>query len=494
MIKRKRTMTFISLLAGAAMLLSACGDAASTATPVPAATNTAAAAAPTNTTAAEAEPTNTTAAARATATEAMAGTTPTSGGGDVSDFDPSTVTKMEVEDGATLRISGWSSTPAELEIVRQQLDRFSQVYPDVTVNYEPQPDQYDAKLKAQISGGTEPDVFYVSPGLADELIGANKLLKLNDAMDEVGLSQDDYYENLISIFSREADVYGLPKDFGTLAVFYNTELSKEAPKEDWTWDDYKAWAAANTTGTDINTKVFGTMHPTDVARFWAFAYANGAEMVNADGTTTGVNSPEAVAALEWYYSLYKDGTAGRQQDVGASWPGEAFGKERAAAVIEGGWLIPYLADPANGFDVEYAASPLPFAPSGKQGNLLFTNAYSAAANSKFPMAAAALVAFLSGPQNQYEVLKTGFALPTIKNNVVNGEEVPFAEDPYFDTHPNDAVLMSALDYGQAAYYGPNTDKMFSIINQALEKVYLNGVAPKEALDQAASEINDLLQQ
>lgn len=493
MIKRKRTATFLSLLAVLAMLLSACGSDASTATPVPpAATNTTMAAEPTATEAmAESTPTEAM-SSEATPTEAMAGTTPTMGGGD-STFDPSTVTKLEVESGATLRISGWSSTPAELDIVRAQLARFSQVYPDVKVNYEPLPDQYDAKLKAQVSGGTEPDVFYVSPGLADELIGANKLMKLNDAMSKAGLSKDDFYENLIGIFSRGDDVYGLPKDFGTLAVFYNTELAKEEPKAGWTWDDYKAWAQANTSGDDPNTKVFGTMHPTDPARWWAFAVANGAKMVNDDGTTTGVNSPEAVASLEFYYGMYKDGFASRQQDVSAGWPGEAFGKERAAAVIEGGWLIPYLADPNNGFDVTYKAAPLPTAPSGKQGDLLFTNAYSASANSKYPMAAAALVTFLSGPQNQYEVLKTGFALPTIKNSMVNGQSTPFSEDPYFSTHPNDAVLMSALEYGEAFYYGPNTDKMATILTQALESVYLNGVAPKDALDTAASEINDLLQ-
>jgi len=486
--KHKNFMLVIALMLVFSLVLSACGAETATPTattaPAAAATDTPAAAAPTDTPAAAA-PTDTPAAAAETPTKAA-------GGGTVGEFDASKVKKTEVEQGATLRISGWSSTPAELDIVRAQLDRFKQVYPDVTVNYEPNPDQYDAKLKAQVSGGTEPDVFYVNPQLADELIDANKLMKLNDYMSTAGISKGDYYESLIGIFSKGDDVYGLPKDFGSLAVFYNTDMAKEKPKADWTWDDYKTWAQANVQNADDpNAKVFGSMHPPDLARWLAFALANGAKIISDDGKSTDINSPAAVESLQFYYGMYKDGIAGRQQDVAAGWPGEAFGKKRAAAVIEGGWLVPFLADPKNGFDVKYEAAALPKAPSGGRGNLLFTNAYSASANSKFPKAAAALVIFLSGPENQLEVLKTGFALPTIKNAP---DGTPFAEHSYFNDHPTDAVLMDTVNYGKAFYFGPNTGKINEVINQALESVYLQGTDPKQALDDAAAEVNDLLNQ
>jgi multiple sugar transport system substrate-binding protein len=165
------------------------------------------------------------------------------------------------------------------------------------------------------------------------------------------------------------------------------------------------------------------MHPPDNARWLAFAVANGVKVV--DGDTTDINSPAAVEALDFYASMVKDGTAGQPSDVGAGWPGEAFGKKRAAAVIEGGWMVPFLSDPQGGFnDVKYSAAPMPMSPSGNRGNLLFTNAYSASANTKFPKAASALILFLSGIDNQREVLKIGFALPTIKG---------FENDPYFES-------------------------------------------------------------
>src|SRR5439155_14047460 len=115
-------------------------------------------------------------------------------------------------------------------------------YPGVTVNYEPVPDNFDTKIRAMVQGGTEPDVFYVSPPVADELMDAGKLLKLNDYMNQAGRKKADYFDAMINIFSRSDDVYGLPKDFGAIADFYNTDMMAKtgatAPKDGWTQDDY----------------------------------------------------------------------------------------------------------------------------------------------------------------------------------------------------------------------------------------------------------------
>jgi multiple sugar transport system substrate-binding protein len=490
MARHKHLAKLAALMLIPTMVLTACGTEA---TPT-----TAPAAAPTDTTAPVAAATDT-AAPSAPATDtpgSAAGATATTGGTGTgtsgSTFDPSKVKKLDVEPGATLRITGWSSTPAEIQIVQDQLNRFKQVYPDVTVNYEPTPGDYDAKFKTMISGNTEPDVFYLKPQLSPDLMDNGRLIDLKPYMDQAGVKKSDYYEQLVDIFSDGDKIYGLPKDVGTLVFFYNTDMAKSKPKDNWTWDDYKAWAAENTEGTDVNTKVFGTMHNPDYARWVPFVLQNGGSVLSADGKSAAINSPEAVAALDFYYSMVKDGTAAQAQQIGVSWPGEGFGKKRAVGVSEGGWLIPYLNDPANGFNVKYAAAPLPTGAKGK-GDLLFTNAYAATTNSKFPKAAAALVLFLSGPENQREVMLTGFALPTLKVDAANGGRA-FKDDPYFKDHPNDAVLFNALDYGTVDYFGPQNSKIDEALNNAIQRVFRGDQSSKEALDQAAQEINDALKQ
>ena len=470
--KRKSFMPIITLMVVISMMLTACGGEP--------------AAAPTATTAPVTEQaTNTPQAATEQATNTPAAAAEeTPGGGMVGgDFDPSKVKKIEVESGATLRVSGWGN-PSEQQVTRDMLDRFTKVYPDVKINYEPIPDDYTTKLKTQISGGSEPDVFYVDAVLADELIDSSKLLKLNDSMTAAGVKKGDYYDTLINIFSRGEDVYGLPKDFGTLAAFYNTGLAKSAPKANWNWNDFKAWAQENTTGDDPNSKVYGTMLLPDNARFLAFALANGVKIVK-DDNTTDINSPEAIEALDFYYGMVKEGmAAGSAEDLSVGWPGEAFGKERIVSALEGGWMVPFLADPQGGYgDVKYTAVALPQSNKGGKGNLLFTNAYSASAITKFPKAAAALVAFLAGPENQGAVLRSGFALPTIKG---------FEGDAYFKDHPVDAVLFESLNYGTVHYFGKNHGKILDSINNALKSVFSGAADSKTALDNAAGEINDLL--
>jgi len=421
---------------------------------------------------------------------AMTGETPTAMTS-MAGFDPSKVKTMDVEAGATLRLSGWSSSPAELKVVSDTLGMFKQVYPNVTVNYEPVPDNFDTKIRAMVQGGTEPDVFYVSPPVADELMDAGKLLELTPFMTQMGHSKADYFDAMINIFSRGDKVYGLPKDFGAIADFYNTDMMAKtntaAPKDGWTQDEYKAFAKSMTQGSDPNTKVFGVMHPIDYARWLNFALANGATVLSADGKTAAINSKAAVDTLTWYRSLNDDGTAAIPADVGAGWAGEAFGKGRSASTIEGGWLIPYLADPKNGFSVKWDVAPLPVGTGGKQGGLLFTNAYGASANTKFPKASAALVQFLAGPEVQGAVLHTGFALPTLKS---------FSSDPYFQTNDPVAkasrVIYAVGAYGVPDYYGPNNGKIQDALNHATERFFKKTQTAQEALDQAADEINKLL--
>lgn len=493
MLGRKRFALVFALFFVFSMLLSACGGEAATPTTgtgasTGAATDTPAAAAAATDTPAAAAATDTPASAAAAATDtpaAMAGETPTSGTGGTgtTTFDPTKVKKLQVESGATLRITGWSSTPAEIQIVQDQIARFKQVYPDVQVNYEPTAGDYVAKFSTMVSAGTEPDVFYLQPQQAPDLMDAGRLLDLKPAMDEAGIQKTDYYEQLVNIFSNGDKIYGLPKDWGTLAFFYNTDMAKSAPPDGWNWDAYKKWVADNTTGTDKNTKVYGTMHQPDYARFVPFVLQNGGSVVSADGKSCAFNSQQAQDALTFYYGMIKDGTAGQASDVGASWPGEAFAKKRAVGVSEGGWLVPFVNDPKSGFNVNFKAVALPVGPTGTKGDLLFTNAYAATTKTKYPKAAAALVVFLSGEENERAVMETGFALPALKS---------FKGDPYFQSHPNDAVLFSALDYGKVDFYGPNNAKIDTAMNNALERVFRGQQDVKAALDQACSEIDPLL--
>jgi len=369
---------------------------------------------------------------------------------------------------------------------KDALARFNQVYPDVKITYEPQPSDYQTKLLAQVRGGAEPDVFYVDPGLVYQFIPNNVLLDLTPALQETGRSKDDYFPTLIDTFvSKDGKIYGLPKDFGSLALFYNTETVKTPPKEGMTQDDFATWVKDNNSGSG-QTQVFGFSADPDFERWGAFALANGGKII--DNNKCVINSDIGVATLDYWYGMYKDKVATIPADVGASWSGEALAKKRIASTAQGGWLIPFLNDPKANFGVKFDAVSLPVGKTGQKADLLFFNAWAASAKSKFPKAAAALALFLASRENEGAILQTGFALPTLKG---------FENDPYFQgtgvTNKISALLYKTAEYGTPDYYGGvNDSKIKKAINDATQRVFAKQQTSKQALDQACQEVDPLL--
>src|SRR5262249_55540252 len=143
-----------------------------------------------------------------------------------------------------------------------------------------------------------------------------------------------------------------------------------------------------------------------------------------------------------WYSFKKDGTGELFKEMGKGWCGEAFSGKNAAMVVEGGWLVPFMADPANGgTDLKYSAIPLPIPQGGKPGTWLFNNAFAANGKAQYPQAAAALVLFLTSAMNEKALIPSGLASPSLK---------ALANDPFFTNDPVQKVLVEQGQTGQLA--------------------------------------------
>lgn len=486
MVAPKRVSGLILLLALLVPLLAACGGGGTTASPTAATGGgEAATAAPAATAGSAEQPTamaEPTAASGGAAT-AMPEATAASGG------EAMNAPKIAVEDGAELRVSSWGN-PSEQKVNTDSFARFNEIYPNVKITYEPQPDNFQTKIKADFAGSTEPDVFYLDSSLMTALAPNDLLLPLDDAMAEGGVKTGDYVGDLVSLFQQDGKTYALPKDQGSLALFVNNDMAQKAgvdPASLKTWDDVTA-AAKKMTAGDGPAKVYGMCANADSQRGTAFILQTGNPIIQ-DGKAV-FNQDNAVKAIDWWYAFKKDGTGELFKELGAGWCGEAFAKGRVAMVVEGGWMLPFLADPNNGADsMKYTALPLPIPAGGNQATLVFTNGWAASARTKYPKAAAALVLFLTSAANQEPILQTGFALPTIKS---------LLNDPYFDKNPNAKVLAEAPSYGKVAdlvFGGPaKKDDALKPIGDALEQVFSGGADVKSALDQAAQSVDQVLSQ
>jgi multiple sugar transport system substrate-binding protein len=372
-----------------------------------------------------------------------------------------------------IRISGWSSTPTEDALLTDSINAFMTANPGVKVKWEPIAKDYDTVLKTNIAAGTEADVFYVDIFWADSVMKTGKLLALDDYMSKTGTNKSDYVPSLLSAFTYQSKVYGIPKDFNTLGLVYNKTLFQAAgvkePTNDWTWDDLKAAAKTLTKGD-----VVGLSLPADAARFMPFLWAAGGDLAN-------INNAAGQTAMDFYTGFEaKDGLSKLPSELGMGWAGEAFEKGKAAMVFEGGWLP---ADLNNNFkNVSYGVVQLPKGPVAKS-NLIFTVSYSVSAKTKNPDASFALVKYLTGKENQSKVLKAGFALPTQQSLA---SEI---------TNPASKAIFDGAPYGKPFNYAAaNTGKVNDEINKTLESVILRKSSVKDALDKLATTIKPLLTQ
>jgi len=387
-----------------------------------------------------------------------------------------------------LVVAGWASTPAEDALVQQGFRGFEKLHPNVTITWTPIPGDYATKMRANVASGNVPDVFYLQPPMAQEYIPAGKLLNLSPYMARDHVSPSAFYPSLMEDFDcANGTVFGIPKDWNSLGLFYNKTMFQKAGLGDpsnWTWSDLQSAAQKLTKiGSSPANSVYGIALPADASRWGAFLYANGGQMISSDGKKAEFNSSAGIQAAQFYTSFELNHTGVMPGDVGASWDGDAFGKQQVAMTLEGGWMIPFLAQ--NYPNVQYAIAPLPVAPTGKRGNLLYTNAWAAYSGTKYPDTAWELIKYMTGASYQTQVLHDGFALPTLTS---------LASDPYFQQNPGVKVLQDGAAYGHPDFYGLADTEVHTDVSNALEAIMLGKQSVTDALNSAAQKVDTWIQE
>jgi len=385
-----------------------------------------------------------------------------------------------------VRLSGWASSPAETALLESLLYKFSVENPDIVVKYEPITGDYKQALLTSFASGTEPDVFYMDIFWWQELAKNEVLLPLDDLMAGAGTKKEDFIPALIDAFTFDGKVYGIPKDFNTLGLFYNKDLFTAAgvdePTDDWTWDDLKAAAKKLTDTSNKDKPVYGMGVPADPGRFPIFAFQAGGNIMNADFSDTELDSAKTVEGAKFYTSFKADGSGALPSDVGEGWQGTVFGKGQFAMVYEGGWLIPYLRDQFP--NTKYGVVLPPAGPGG-EGNLIFTVAWGVSANTKNAEAAYKVVDFLTNQASQDQVLNSGFALPSrsalqdseyLKNNAAAS-----------------AIFRGSLAGARPFFWGAVGSDVNDQMGKALERVYKENADIAASLKQGADEIRKALQ-
>jgi multiple sugar transport system substrate-binding protein len=426
---------------------------------------------PATPTAAPAEPTATTAGAEPTATTASAAPTATTAAGAGS-------CPLQVEPGATITFSGWGD-PSEQKVYTDSIARFKTVCPDVTVNYNPIPSDFQTKLKAQMAGGTAPDVFYVDDQLMNAFAPSGQLLALDDLMAQAGVKRDDFIPQLLDEFTLSGKTYGLPKDWGTLGLIYLPDAFANAgipvPTDSWTWTDLQNAAKA----IQAKGKYAGFCQDADYARFGPWVLSNGGSFTSPDYKTATVNTPQVTDMANIIATMHADKSLVTPKEVGASWCGEAIGKNLVAMTLEGGWMVNFMRTTYP--DVKWAAAEIPQGPVTR-ADFIFTNAIGINAATKYPKAAAAFLFFVTGRYNQGLIQQTGFAYST------HPDQISQITNPYDSEISKGGLLKDS----KVDYWGPYSGNVRTAISNALSRVYLGTQSVADSFKQAQTDVQNAL--
>jgi multiple sugar transport system substrate-binding protein len=372
-----------------------------------------------------------------------------------------------------IRIGAALSSPAEKKILETQIKEFEKKNPGIKVKIEPITDDYLKKIQTMIGAKKEPDIFYLDSMPAPDLIKLGALEPLDSYIQKYGVNLSDFEDSLVKAFQKDGKTYGIPKDYNTLALFYNKKMFREAglqPPKTWAElrDDAKKLTKGDRKGLVLNP---------ELARFQPFLYQNGGRVLDEHGKPS-LNLPQNAEALQFFTDLFvKDKVADIPKNMGYDWSGDAFAEEKAAMVIEGGWLIPFLKEKAP--NLEYGIVELPVKELGKpNSNLAFTVAYVMSKNSKNKEAAFKLIQYLTSEEGQKIVVDSGLALPSRKSM---GQK-------FVEKYPERAAFVKGAAYAQPFQYGEYGPSLTTALNNAIESLVLKQeTSAQAALEKAQQE-------
>ncbi|WP_297105551.1 ABC transporter substrate-binding protein [Tessaracoccus sp.] len=405
-------------------------------------------------------------------------------------------------------MSYWLWDAAQLPAYQQCADDFAKANEGVTVKITQTGwGDYWGKVTNGMAAGTAPDVFADHLAKYPDFVKTKQLAEIS----EDGVDMAGFADGLADLWvGQDGKRYGLPKDWDTVALFYNKDMVKEAGISDdemanMTWNPQdggsfekavakltvdKNGKRGDEAGFDKNNvAVYGLGLPASGAGvgqtewFW-FVGSTGWRHTDTNpwGSKYNFDDPRFQDSIAWWAGLIEKGYMPKlETTVGASM-NDNFGASKTAINANGSWMInTYFG--YNGINVGLAPTP-----EGPEGRVSMFNglADSIWAGSKNQENAAKWVKYMASPACQDVVGEMGVVFPALKSGTEKASAAFKAKDidvSSFTVH---------VDNGSTALFPitENAAKIEGVMKPAMDAV-LAGSAPASSLTAANEQVNAL---
>ncbi|MBP1971351.1 multiple sugar transport system substrate-binding protein [Virgibacillus natechei] len=377
------------------------------------------------------------------------------------------------EDSITLAV--WGSSPAESEALEETVTSFEEAK-GIDVQIEVIQDNFQDALTARFAADNAPDVFYLESYVAPSFIESGVLADISGDIN----NQEDFYQPQIDAFKDdEGNLFAVPKDYSTLAMYVNEDMLNEAgysvedvPNE---WDELLQFSEELQSNLDDGQA--SMIFDSTMARHLSGLLASGLDPVTEDNQADFTSSNEA---NEYLQSIVDGQDAGYLKnpkiDLGIDSAGAAFGTNQAAIMIEGNWVISALNQ--NYSDVSYEVLSAPTI-NGEEQSISFNVGYAISKDTANKDASVEFVNYMTGEGLQQWSEISGTLPPR--------ESV--AEEMNLTENENIAPHVNAAEYATVWSSGVNLPTIATSFDNYFSAALNGDMTVEEAMQAAEDEAN-----
>jgi len=411
--------------------------------------------------------------------------------------------------GGTVNLSYMIWDSGEKPAYQKSIDQFEKSHPNIKVTIEVVAwAQYWSKLQTAAAGKNMPDLFWDHQAYLPQLAKEGIITNLADDIKSSKVDTSVYDQKLLAEWTNGSTVYGLPKDWDTIATIYNSAdltaaglTAAQLGSLSWNPTDGGTFVAAlqkltvDQNGKHPNQAGFDAAHvkqygialeaPNGQQDWWDFGVQNGCKLQDKAYGSWTVNSAACVQAIAFEQDLmYKwhvaaPGTVTNTPNA-ASLP-QILAKNEAAITFDGDWdLTSYQAAlPAGGWGV--AALPSGPVGAGTVYNGLTDAIY---AGTKHPAEAWQLEQWLASAASEKIVTDSGTVwsgIPSLNSGFIAAWKAKGVDVSAFYTGAQGTTIGYPLTLSGTAF---NT-----VVLKDLNQVWLDQMTPKAAADDVTSVAN-----
>ncbi len=415
---------------------------------------------------------------------------------------------------ATGEINYWLWDNNQLPAYQACADAFKKANPNASVKISQFGwDDYWAKLTNGFVAGDAPDVFTNHLAKYPEFVTQQQLVPLDGTLAKDGFNVDQYQPGLADLWKGpDGKRYGLPKDFDTVAIFYNKKLVTDGginedslktlawnPQDGGTYEKAIAHLTVDNNGKrgdeagfdKTKIKVYGLGLDGSAGagvgqtQWSMYTASNGWTYTDKNpwGTKYNYNDPKFQETIGWFHTLIEKGYMPSIPAITGQSSSDIFAAGKYAMITNGSWMTNSMFKTKG---IETGLAPTPTGPNGKRASMYNGLADSIWVGAKNKPVAAKWVEFTGSPECQNIVGEKAVVFPAIPEATDKAEAAWKAKD--IDTT---SFTMQVKD--KTTFLFPITDfasQIEGIMQPAMDSV-MTGKAKPDSFTAANEQVNQL---